>query len=67
MSPDEVDVTEHLRIEQLFLSSFEYKFYLKESIDNAQDWLEQEVYKPASAYSCQEEQEAQLGFISTNP
>jgi hypothetical protein len=62
MSPDEVDVIEHLRIEQLFLSSFEYKFYLKESIDNAQDWLEQEVYKPASAYSLPRREEAQLDF-----
>jgi hypothetical protein len=64
MSPDEVDVTEHLRIEQLFLSSFEYKFYLKESIDNAQDWLEQEVYKPASAYSLPRRARSSVGFLS---
>lgn len=64
MSPDEVDVAEHLRIQQLFLSSFEYKFYLKESIDNAQDWLEQEIYKPASAYSLPRRARSSVGFMS---
>ena len=35
MSPDEVDVTEHLRVQRLFLSSFDYDFYLKDTIENA--------------------------------
>lgn len=64
MSPDEVDVAEHLRIEQLFLSSFEYDFYIKETIENANEFIEQEIYKPASAYSLPRKARSSVGYLS---
>jgi len=51
MGSDEVDVAQHEYIERLFLSSFEYDFYLKDSIENGKEFLETEVYLPASCYS----------------
>lgn len=63
MSPDEVDVAEHERIKNLFLSSFEYLFYLKESIENASEFLEQQVYKPAGAYSLPRKARSSLGYF----
>lgn len=63
MSPDEVDVSEHLRIQQLFLSSFNYRFYLKETIDSAAEFIEQQLYKPASAYSLPRKARASLGYF----
>lgn len=51
MGADEVDVDQHEYLERLFLSSFDYDFYLKESIEDAREWLDQEIYKPASCYS----------------
>lgn len=63
MSPDEVDVKEHLRLKQLFLSSFDYDFYLKDSIEKADEWLEQQVYKPAGAYSLPRKARCSMGYF----
>ena len=63
MSCDEVDVAEHERIKTLFLSSFDYKFYLKDSIEDAQEFLEQQIYKPAGAYSLPRKARASLGYF----
>lgn len=60
---DEVDVNEHLRIRQLFLSNFEYDFYLKDTIENGREWLEQEVYKPCGAYSLNRKAKSSLGYF----
>lgn len=51
MYPDEVDVVEHQRLKSLFLNSFSYDFYLKDTIDNGKEFIEQEIYSPVSAYS----------------
>lgn len=51
MGGDQVDVAQHEYLERTFLSSFEYDFYLKDTIENAKEWLETEVYLPASCYS----------------
>lgn len=60
---DETDVEEHLRIDQLFLSNFNYDFYLKETIENGRDWLEQEIYKPAGSYSINRKAKASVGLF----
>ena len=51
MGGDEVDVAQHEYLQTLFLSSFQYDFYLKESIENAKEFIETQIYLPASAYS----------------
>lgn len=63
MSPDEVDVAEHERIQQLFLSSYEYDFYLKDTIEKAEEFLEQQIYKPAGAYSLPRKARSSLGYF----
>jgi hypothetical protein len=62
MKPDEVDIDEHVRLYRLFLNSFEYKFYLKDGIENAKDFLEQEIYKPIAAYSLPRKARASIGY-----
>lgn len=51
LGADEVDVTQHEFLRTQYLSSFMYDFYLKETMENAREWLDLEIYKPASAYS----------------
>lgn len=51
MGPDEVDVAEHERIADLFLTGFEYDFYLRDSIENGKEFMEQQLYSPIACYS----------------
>lgn len=59
---DEVDFDEHNRLKQLFLSNFDYTFYLKDTVENASEFLEQEVYSPVAAYSLPRKTRASLGY-----
>lgn len=61
MGTDEVDVAEHERIQALFLSSFDYDFYLTDVI-NGLEWLEEQVYAPASAYSVPRKARSSVGY-----
>jgi hypothetical protein len=63
MDSDFIDIAEHLRIKQLFLSSFEYDFYLKDTIENLKDFIEQQIYKPASAYSLPRKARSSMGYF----
>lgn len=63
MSPDEVDIEEHLRLKSLYLSSFDFDFYLKDTITNAQEFIEKELYKPMGAYSLPRKTRSSLGFF----
>lgn len=51
LGADEVDITQHEFLRRQFLSSFVYDIYIKDTIENAREFIEQEIYKPASAYS----------------
>ena len=51
MGHDEIDVAQHLKVKQTFLSSFDYDFRFTDTIENGKEFLEQEIYKPAGAYS----------------
>ncbi len=61
MHPEEVDLDEHERLYRLFLSSHNYLFYLKDTI-NGKEFIEQEVYKPAAAYSIPRKAQASVGY-----
>lgn len=65
MAPDEVDIAEHLKLRRLFLTSFTYDFRLHESIENAKEWIEQEIYRPIGAYSLPRKARASLGYFVT--
>ena len=62
MYPDEVDVAEHLFLKNSFLYSADYLFYIKDTIDDAKDFLAQEVYKPIACYSLPKNTQASVGY-----
>lgn len=62
MSPDEVDVFEHERLRSYFLSSFEYLFYLTETIDSGKDFIEKQIYSPIACYSIPRMARASVGY-----
>lgn len=64
MTPLEVDVAEHERIRTLFLGGFNYRFFLKESIENANEFIEQEIYKPAACHSIPRRAKSSVGILT---
>lgn len=48
---DEVDINEHQALGRSFLSDFELRFFLVDEISDGKEWLEKEIYLPASCYS----------------
>lgn len=61
MKPYEVDIEEHLRWRTLQLGSFNYKFYIRDTIDG-KDFIEQEIYAPCGAYSLPRKARASVGY-----
>ena len=61
MGADEVDVAEHERIRSLFLSGFNYDFYITDII-NGIEWLEEQIYAPAAAYSVPRKARSSVGY-----
>ena len=61
---DEVDVAEHLRLQQLFLNGLDYDFHLTDSIDDAKEFLEQQIYRPGNSYSLPRKAQASVGHFS---
>jgi|CXWL01.1.fsa_nt_gi hypothetical protein len=59
---DEVDIAEHLDIQSSYLSSFSYRFYLKDTIDDGQDFLASEIYNPMSTFSIPRKARSSLGI-----
>lgn len=62
MVNEEIDIAEHDRLNQLFLSNISYDIYLKETIENAKEFLEEQIYSPAAAYSLPRKSRASLGY-----
>lgn len=63
LGADEVDVAQHEYLRRQFLSSFNYDFYLKDTIDNVREFLDVEIYKPASAYSVPRKAQASVQML----
>lgn len=59
---DEIDIDEHLRLQRLFLSEFDYDFYLKDTIDDTRTFLEMEIYLPVAAFSLPRKSRCSLGY-----
>ncbi len=59
--PDEVDILQHEEIQRLFLSSFNYDFYLKDTM-KAKEFIEKELYLPAGAYSLPRKSKASVQY-----
>lgn len=63
MSPDEVDVTEHERIRDIFLSGIEFDVYIKETIDSVKEFLSQEIYRPIACYSVPRKAKSSVAYL----
>lgn len=61
MTPEDVDVAEHLKWKELLLGSFDYRFYLKETIDG-KDFLDSQIYAPCGAYSLPRKGRSSMGY-----
>jgi len=51
LNPREVDVARHIEIEETFLAGFNLRFYLKDTMENVKDFINEEIYVPAAMYS----------------
>jgi len=59
---DEIDFDEHLRLQRLFLSNFNYTIYLKDTVEKGSDFLEEQIYSPVAAFSLPRKARASLGY-----
>jgi hypothetical protein len=62
MDPRDVDVKQHEFIRDTFVSSYDLRFYLKDTIDDAKEFIEQEIYVPFSGYSLPRGTRSSLGL-----
>jgi hypothetical protein len=61
MTGDQIDIDEHLRLKRLFLSSFEYDFYLKDTV-KGKEFLEQDILFPMACFSIPRKTRASIGY-----
>lgn len=64
MDPDEVDILEHTQTRDRYLIDFDYDFYLKDTIENAKEFIEKEIYLPASCFSLPRKSQSSLGIFT---
>lgn len=64
MYPDEVDIDQHIEIQSRYLSSFDYLFYLKEEIEDAKEFIEEQIYMPASCFSLPRKAQSSIGILT---
>jgi len=51
LNTDEVDIARHDFLRRNFLFNFDYRFFVKDEIEDGKEWVEAELYRPASCYS----------------
>lgn len=61
MTPDQVDVNEHIFWNNFQLSSYSYRFVIKETI-SGKDFLDKEIYLPIGAYSLPRQGRCSMGY-----
>jgi len=61
LDPDQVDILEHERVLRLFLSGFNYEFYIKDTIQGKK-FLEEQVYNPAAAFGLPRKSQFSVGM-----
>lgn len=58
---NEVDIKQHELIKRRFLSSFEYDFYMRDTV-NGKEFLEEQVYFPCAAYTLPRKSQSSVGY-----
>lgn len=51
MDTDEVDILKHEELRRSFLANHNYRFYIRQEIEEGKEFIEKELYLPASCYS----------------
>jgi hypothetical protein len=59
---DEIDIDEHMRLRDLFLSDIQFDIYLKDTIDDTRKFIEQELYSPIAAFSIPRKSRCSMGY-----
>jgi hypothetical protein len=62
MGADEIDVDEHELLLSRFLSNEEYDFRLVETIENAREFLDRQIYLPIACFSIPRQTKASVGY-----
>ena len=62
LTPDEVDIEQHLFIQQTFFPVFDYEIFIKDSVDDGKEFLDSSVYNPAGCFSLVRKAQASLGI-----
>ncbi len=61
LAPFEVDIDEHIRWRDIALSDYQYRFYMRDTV-NGKDFLEQEIYLPYGSYAIPRKGKCSVGF-----
>lgn len=65
MLPDEVDVASFEDIKETFSASFiDYTFYIKETVDNAKEFIDRELFFPQNLYSIPRKARSSVKFTA---
>jgi len=62
MHPDEVDVFRHEELRDFFLPSSDLDFFVADTIDDAKQWLEEEIYLPTGGFSVPRKAKSSAGY-----
>lgn len=62
MDGDQIDVAQHVEIRDTFISTFNYLFYITETIERGKEFIEQQLYNPAGAYSVPRKSQASVNM-----
>lgn len=62
MTPDEVDIEEHLKIRDFFHSATSMRFYIKDDEIDGKTFLEEQLYKPIACYALSRKAGASVGY-----
>lgn len=62
MTPDEVDIAEHIRIRDFFHSSTEMRFFIKDSNIEGKEFIDEQLYRPIACYGLPRKARASVGY-----
>jgi hypothetical protein len=66
MGNDEVDIAQHIDVQNKYFASTEMQFYIKDTIDDAKTFISEEIYNPISAFSIPRKAQSSVG-VHTGP
>lgn len=62
MTPDEVDVDEHILVRDRFFSSTEFRIYIKEDEIEGKEFIDLQLYQPISCYALPRKAASSVGY-----